>query len=162
MAGVDCASGTTFTSNNLRWSLTSMHVPQPVISLAMKPVMPADNAKFSKAINRFQREDPTFRCHLDLESNETVVSGMGELHLEIYAERIRREYGVDLIVGNPQVAYRETITGRANFNYLHKRQSGGSGQFGRVIGYIEPLPEGEHGFVFENKVRSLLIPLHYQ
>jgi elongation factor G len=116
-----------------------MHVPDPVISLSIKPASKEFSANFSKALARFQREDPTFRVHLDTESGETIISGMGELHLEIYVERMKREYGCQCVTGKPQVAFRETIQQRAVFDYTHKKQSGGAGQFGRVVGYIEPL-----------------------
>ena len=121
-----------------------MFVPQPVISLAIKPLQ-KETLAFSKALNRFQREDPTFRVHLDSESKETIISGMGELHLEIYVERMRREYGIECSVGKPQVNYRETIRERVDFNYTHRKQSGGAGQYARVIGYIEPMPGHEDG-----------------
>ncbi len=102
----------------------------------------------SKALNRFTKEDPTFRTFVDHETGETIISGMGELHLEVYVERMKREYNAEVTVGAPQVAYRETITARAEFNYTHKKQTGGSGQFGRVAGYMEPIEEGgEYEFV---------------
>ncbi|MDJ0622129.1 MAG: elongation factor G [Desulfocapsaceae bacterium] len=147
--GVDCASGDTFTSEGLSCSMTSMHIPEPVISLA---IVPADNkaqVNMSKALNRFTKEDPTFRTYVDHETNETIVSGMGELHLDVYIERMKREYKAEVQVGAPQVAYRETVTERAEFNYTHKKQTGGSGQFGRVAGYLEPCEEGEYEFVDE-------------
>jgi elongation factor G len=130
-----------------------MFVPEPVISLSLKPAQ-KETPQFSKALSRFQREDPTFRVHLDTESKETIISGMGELHLDIYVERMRREYGVECVVGKPQVRYRETIRERRAFNYTHKKQSGGQGQFARVIGYIEPMPNNEAGgpSEFVNKV----------
>ncbi|KAF2105301.1 elongation factor G, mitochondrial [Lophiotrema nucula] len=136
--GVDCASGDTFTDGALGYTMTSMFVPEPVISLSIKPKNTKDTPNFSKAMNRFQREDPTFRVHVDPESQETVISGMGELHLDIYVERMRREYRVDCITGQPQVAYRETITQRANFDHTLKKQTGGSGDFARVVGWMEP------------------------
>ncbi len=145
--GVDCASGDTFTSEGISASMTSMHIPEPVISLA---IVPADNkaqVNMSKALNRFTKEDPTFRTYVDHETGETIVSGMGELHLDVYIERMKREYKAEVEVGAPQVAYRETITQRAEFNYTHKKQTGGSGQFGRVAGYLEPLEDGEYEFV---------------
>jgi elongation factor G len=138
--GVDCASGDTFTDGNIKVTMTSMHVPDAVISLAIAPKDKAGQVNFSKALNRFTREDPTFRVHRDEESAQTIASGMGELHLEIYMERIKREYGCEVVVGQPQVAYRETITQRGEFAYTHKKQTGGSGQFARVCGYVEPLP----------------------
>jgi len=145
--GVDCASGDTFTSSDISYSMSSMHVPNPVISLAIIPVDNKSQGNMSKALNRFTKEDPTFRTYVDHETNETIVSGMGELHLDVYIERMKREYGAEVKVGAPQVAYRETITQRAEFNYSHKKQTGGSGQFGRVGGYMEPLAEGEYEFV---------------
>ena len=151
MFGVDCSSGDTFADASPQHAdfsptMMSMFVPEPVMSLAVAPKdlsKSADN--FAKALNRFTREDPTLRVHIDPESKQTIISGMGELHLEIYIERMRREYGVDTVTGAPQVNYRETITKRAEFNYLHKKQTGGAGQFGRVMGYIEPLPEEADG-----------------
>ena len=157
--GVDCASGDTFTSENISCSMTSMHIPEPVISLA---VIPADNKaqiNMSKALNRFTKEDPTFKTFVDHETGETIISGMGELHLEVYIERMKREYGAVVKVGAPQVAYRETISQRADFNYTHKKQTGGSGQYGRVAGYLEPLEEGEYEFV--DKIVGGVIPREY-
>jgi elongation factor G len=143
--GVECSTGHTFTDGALNYGMTSMHVPDPVISYSVRPSDKGKLANFSKALNRFTKEDPTFRSYVDAESQETIISGMGELHLEIYVERMRREYGVDVKVGEPRVNYRETLTQRAEFNYLHKKQSGGSGQFARVIGYVEPLLRDEEG-----------------
>ncbi|OAA55025.1 translation elongation factor [Niveomyces insectorum RCEF 264] len=136
--GVDCASGDTFTDGHLPYTMTSMFVPDAVMSLSIRPKRSSDADAFSKAMNRFQREDPTFRLHVDEESEETIISGMGELHLEVYVERLRREYNVDCEVGQPRVAYRETITQRADFDYLLRRQTGGPGDFARVVGWIEP------------------------
>lgn len=140
--GVECSSGDTFTDGSTSFSMTSMFVPEPVISLAIKPEG-KETPNFSRALNRFQKEDPTFRVHLDKESKETIISGMGELHLEIYVERMRREYNVACSTGKPRVAFRETIMQRAEFNYTHKKQTGGAGQFARVIGYIEPMEYNE-------------------
>ncbi|MBU4394769.1 MAG: elongation factor G, partial [Proteobacteria bacterium] len=145
--GVDCASGDTFCSGDISCSMSSMHIPEPVISLAITPVDNKAQINMSKALNRFTKEDPTFKTFVDHETNETIISGMGELHLEVYVERMKREYNAEVQVGAPQVAYRETITTRAEFNYTHKKQTGGSGQFGRVAGYMEPLEEGEYEFV---------------
>lgn len=136
--GVDCASGDTFTDGALDYSMTSMFVPEPVISLSIKPKDQRDLPNFSKAMSRFQREDPTFRIHIDDESLETIISGMGELHLDIYVERMRREYGVICVTGQPQVAYRETITEKVQFDHLLKKQTGGPGDYARVIGWLEP------------------------
>src|SRR5205085_692532 len=138
--GVDCASGDTFTDGEIKVTMTSMHVPDAVISLAIAPKEKASAANFSKALNRFTREDPTFRVHRDEESAQTIASGMGELHLEIYMERIKREYGCEVTVGQPQVAFRETIQQRGDYNYTHKKQTGGSGKFARVAGYPDPRP----------------------
>src|SRR5260221_2701909 len=139
--GVDCASGDTFTDGEIKVTMTSMHVPDAVISLAIAPKEKAMGANFSKALNRFTREDPTFRVHRDEESAQTIASGMGELHLEIYMERIKRESQCEVVVGQPQVAYREAIQQRGEFAYTHKKQTGGFGQFARVCGYIDPLPD---------------------
>ncbi|KZZ97772.1 Translation elongation factor EFG/EF2, domain IV [Ascosphaera apis ARSEF 7405] len=149
--GIECASGDTFTDGQLSYSMSSMFVPEPVISLSIKPKQSKDLANFSKAINRFQREDPTFRVHFDAESEETIISGMGELHLEVYVERMRREYRVDCETGKPQVAYRETIGERVEFDHLLKKQSGGPGEYARVMGWMEPTGELSNN-VFEEQV----------
>ncbi|KAI3873827.1 hypothetical protein MKW92_052191 [Papaver armeniacum] len=160
--GVDCASGDTFTDGSVKYTMTSMNVPEPVMSLALQPVSKDSGGQFSKALNRFQREDPTFRVGLDAESGQTIISGMGELHLEVYVERIRREYKVDATVGKPRVNFRETVTKRAEFDYLHKKQSGGQGQYGRVCGYIEPLEPGSTTkFEFENMIIGQVIPSNF-
>ncbi|KAB2056154.1 hypothetical protein ES319_A11G084600v1 [Gossypium barbadense] len=160
--GVDCASGDTFTNGSVKYTMTSMSVPEPVMSLAVQPVSKDSGGQFSKALNRFQREDPTFRVGLDAESGQTIISGMGELHLDIYVERIRREYKVDAIVGKPRVNFRETITQHAEFDYLHKKQSGGQGQYGRVCGYVEPLPPGSPiKFEFENMIVGQAVPSNF-
>ena len=159
MFGIDCASGDTFTDDRISYSMTSMHIPEPVISLAVIPVDNKAQINMSKALNRFTKEDPTFRAFVDHETGETIVSGMGELHLEVYIERMKREYKAEVQVGAPQVAYRETITARAEFNYTHKKQTGGSGQFGRVAGYLEPMEEGDYEFV--DKIVGGVIPREY-
>ncbi|PTL80542.1 elongation factor G [Vitiosangium sp. GDMCC 1.1324] len=138
--GVECASGDTFTDGTVNYTMTSMFVPDAVISLAVAPKNRDSQANFSKALNRFTKEDPTFRVTRDEESSETIIKGMGELHLEIYIERMKREYNCEVIAGKPQVAYRETISQKGEFAYTHKKQTGGSGQFARVCGYVEPLP----------------------
>ena len=157
--GVDCASGDTFCGDGINISMSSMHVPAPVISLAINPVDNKAQVNMSKALNRFSKEDPTFKSFVDHETSETIVSGMGELHLEVYIERMKREYQAEVEVGAPRVAYRETITQRAEFNYTHKKQTGGSGQFGRVAGYMEPLEEGEYEFV--DKIVGGVIPREF-
>ncbi|GAB1310572.1 Elongation factor G, mitochondrial [Madurella fahalii] len=159
--GVDCASGDTFTDGALPYGMSSMYVPEAVMSLSIKPKRSSDADTFSKAINRFMREDPTFRLYVDEESEETIISGMGELHLDIYVERLRREYKVECETGKPRVAYRETISKRADFDFLLKRQSGGPGDYARVMGWIEPNakdPEGNH---FETQVVGGTIPDKY-
>jgi elongation factor G len=157
--GIDCASGDTFTAGEISCSMTSMHIPEPVISLAVIPVDNKAQINMSKALNRFTKEDPTFRTYVDHETGETIVSGMGELHLEVYVERMKREYDALVEVGAPQVAYREAISQRAEFNYTHKKQTGGSGQFGRVAGYMEPLEEGDYEFV--DKIVGGVIPREF-
>ena len=138
--GVECASGDSFTKGDIEYTMTSMHIAAPVISLAVSPKARDGQVNFSKALNRFSKEDPTFRVHRDEESNETLISGMGELHLEIYIERMKREFNCEVNVGKPQVAYREAITKKASLNYTHKKQTGGSGQFAKIGGFMEPLP----------------------
>ena len=154
--GVECASGDTFTDGQLGYSMTSMFVPEPVMSLSIKPKNNAHLQQFSKAIARFQREDPTFRVHFDGESEQTIISGMGELHLEVYVERMRREYRVDCETGQPQVAYRETISKRIEFDHLLKKQTGGSGDYARVVGWMEPTGNLD-GNNFEEQVVGMSI-----
>lgn len=161
--GVECSSGDTFTDGSSSLTMTSMFVPEPVISLAIK-AKGIETPNFSRALNRFQKEDPTFKVHLDPESKETIISGMGELHLEIYVERMRREYNVDCITGKPRVAFRETITQKASFNYTHKKQTGGAGQYAKVVGFIEPMDKDEEtgkDVEFENLVMGGNIPTNY-
>ncbi|MDR1596661.1 MAG: elongation factor G [Treponema sp.] len=145
--GIECASGDTFCGGGLNYAMTSMFVPEPVISLAIDPRDKKSADQMAKALNRFTKEDPTFRTFVDAESNQTIIQGMGELHLEVYIERMRREYKCEVETGMPQVAYRETIQARSDFNYTHKKQTGGSGQYGRVAGYMEPYGEGDYEFV---------------
>jgi elongation factor G len=157
--GVDCFSGDTFTDGKLRYSFTSMFVPEPVISLSITPKDNKSEVNMSKAINRFVREDPTFRSYVDHESGETIISGMGELHLEIYVERMRREFSSEVETGAPQVSYREAISAKADFNYIHKKQTGGSGQYGRVAGFMEPSDDNDYEFV--NAIKGGVIPTEY-
>lgn len=158
--GIDCSSGDTFSAKGANVTMTSMFVPEPVVRLAVEPERNEHLEKLSKALGRFSREDPTFQVRLDEESGQTLVGGMGELHLEVYVERIRREYGVPVRVGRPQVAYRETVTRRAEFDYLHKKQTGGSGQYARVAGYIEPADEGEN-YQFVDNIVGGAIPREF-
>merc|ERR1711937_459972 len=147
-----------------RLAMASMYVPRPVISLAVAPkkgAPPNVVDAFGNALQRFTREDPTLRVHVDQESKQTIISGMGELHLDVYVERMRREYKVEVDVGEPQVNYREAITRKATFDYLHKKQAGGSGQYAKIIGYIEPSDEETFEFVNEcvgTNVPSEFIP----
>jgi elongation factor G len=148
--GVDCSTGTTFTDQNetKNYLMSSMHVPEPVMSLAITTKSREQANNFTKALRRFQKEDPTFRVTNDNETGEILISGMGELHLEIYVERMRREYKVDAKVGKPQVAYRETIQRKSVFEMLHKKQSGGQGQYAKLMGYLEPIAD-EEGMIKE-------------
>jgi elongation factor G len=157
--GIDCASGDTFCGGNLNYAMTSMFVPSPVISLAVTPKDKKSADQMAKALNRFTKEDPTFQTYVDAESNQTIIRGMGELHLEVYIERMRREYKCEVETGMPQVAYREAITQKAEFNYTHKKQTGGAGQYGRVAGYMEPYADGDYEFV--DMIKGGSIPTEY-
>ncbi|MBW2387017.1 MAG: elongation factor G [Deltaproteobacteria bacterium] len=162
--GIDCASGDTFTNGKVNYAMSSMHVPDPVISLSIKPKDQKSQDNMGKALGRFVREDPTFHAGVDAESNETVISGMGELHLEVYVQRMLREYNCEVQTGAPQVAYREAISRRADFSYVHKKQTGGSGQYGKVAGYLEPIEaddEGDKDFQFISKIKGGSIPTEY-
>jgi len=159
MFGIDCASGDTFTVSDINFSMTSMFVPTPVISLSIVSKDNKSSENMAKAINRFSKEDPTFQSFVDPETNDTIIKGMGELHLDVYLERMRREYSIDLETGPPQVAYRESISQVATFNYTHKKQTGGAGQYGRVAGMMEPLYESE--FEFIDEIKGGVIPSEY-
>ena len=168
MVGVDCASGDTFVADDswLDVSCEGMHVPIPVIELSIKAKDKDQQAKMSKGLQRFKKEDPTFHVFTDEESGETRIAGMGELHLEIYVERLKREYKADVEVGAPQVNYRETIRSEAPFDYTHKKQTGGSGQFGQVVGVLRPLtPENkdndDQNFKFNNNIKGGSIPSEF-
>ncbi len=160
--GVECASGDTFTDGSVTYTMTSMHVPAAVIDLAVAPKDKAGQANFSKALNRFTKEDPTFRVKRDEESAQTIISGMGELHLDIYIERMRREYGCEVVAGKPQVAYRETIAQRGGYNYTHKKQTGGAGQYAKIGGFVEPLPhDAVEPFEFVDEVVGGAVPREF-
>jgi len=163
MIGVDCASGDTFCHEGVDVTLESMYVPDAVISYSIQPKETTMADKLVKAITRFMKEDPTFHVHTDEDSGEMIISGMGELHLEIYIQRIQREYGVGLLVGPPQVNYREAVGRRVEFNYTHRKQTGGAGQFANVVGDLEPLDFGANSepFEFENHVKGGNIPQEY-
>jgi elongation factor G len=158
MFGIDCASGDTFVSPTINYSMLAMHVMEPVISLSIVPKDNKAQINMSKALNRFTKEDPTFKTYVDHETGETIIQGMGELHLEVYVERMKREYKAEVTTGAPRVAYRETITQKSLFNYTHKKQTGGAGQYGRVAGFMEPC---EEEFEFVNKITGGRIPTQY-
>jgi elongation factor G len=157
--GIDCQSGDTFVRQGLNLALSSMYVPDPVISLALQTSDNKTSDNLAKALKRFTKEDPTFRTYVDPESKQTIVQGMGELHLDVYLERMKREYKVAVETGMPQVAYRESIAVRADFDYTHKKQTGGAGQYGRVIGFIEPIPDKKYEFA--NEVKGGKIPREF-
>ena len=160
--GVDCASGDSFTDGKIHYAMSSMFVPDPVMSLAVAPKEKTSSGNFTKALQKFRKEDPTFFIRRDEESGQTVISGMGELHLNIYVERMKREFNCELEVGKPQVAYRETISQDTDYDYTHKKQTGGAGQFAKVVGRLEPLGENaEQNYEFVNKVVSGRIPKEY-
>jgi elongation factor G len=157
--GVECASGDTFCAPGLNLAMTAIYVPEPVISLAIEPVDKNAADRMAKALNRFTKEDPTFRTHVDPESSQTIIQGMGELHLDVYIERMKREYRAEVRTGMPQVAYREAISQAVEFDYTHKKQTGGSGQYARVSGRLEPLAKG--GYEFANEVKGGRIPREF-
>ena len=160
--GVDCFSGDTFSDGVRPWVMSSIHVPDPVISMAVTPQKNANVNNLTKALQRFRKEDPTFHVHSDKETNETIISGMGELHLEVYVERMKREYKVEVDTSPPRVSYRETITAKADFNYTHRKQTGGSGQYGRVAGFIEPIPEELNmNYEFVDEIKGGVIPREF-
>ncbi|WP_084961893.1 elongation factor G [Thermoactinospora rubra] len=158
----DTTTGHTLCDPNDPVVLESMTFPAPVINVAVEPKTKGDQEKLSTAIQRLAEEDPSFRVHRDEETGQTIISGMGELHLEIIVDRMRREFKVEANVGRPQVAYRETIRRKVEkVEYTHKKQTGGSGQFGRVIIDLEPLGEGNDGYEFVNNVTGGRIPREY-
>ena len=166
MFGVDCKSMDTFSDGSMNLALSSMFVPEPVMSLSVKPKDNNLQNQFAKALSKFTKEDPTLRIRYDPETRETVISGMGELHLEVYVERMLREYNVECITGQPNVNYKETIGKKVEYDFLHKKQTGGAGQYARVIGYIEPLDEEERAEanasnLFENRCIGMNIPQEY-
>jgi elongation factor G len=162
VVGVDCASGDTFCGGDVHYALESIYVPEPVIRLSVEPLARDGADRLSKALERFRREDPTFRVSTDQETGETIIAGMGQLHLEVYIERIRREYRVEVTVGEPKVAYRETPTKAVEFNFKHKKQTGGSGQYAHIVGRLFPLPEdAEETFQFLNEISQGRIPKEY-
>lgn len=160
--GIDCASGETYSDQNNYAVLESMYVPEPVIKVACNPASRADADKMGKALQRFRKEDPTFQVYNDDETGETIICGMGELHLDIYVERMRREYKVEVEVGAPKVSYREAPGEAVEYDYKHKKQTGGSGQFAHIKGKLTPIdPEGEQTFVFEEHIVGGRIPKQF-
>jgi elongation factor G len=160
--GVDCASGDTYAAERDFCTLESIYVPDPVIKVAVAPRSRTDGDRLARALTRFRKEDPTFHVMTDEETKETILAGMGELHLEVYVERMRREYKVDVEVGAPKVSYREAPTRAVEFNFRHKKQTGGSGQYAHIVGRIEPLPEdAAEPFVFEEHIVGGRIPKEY-
>jgi elongation factor G len=157
--GIDCNSGDSFTDGTVNVAMTSMFVPEPVISLTVTPKGNQAQTNLSKALRRFTKEDPTFRVGADPESGETIISGMGELHLDVYVERMKREYSAEVVTSAPRVAYRESITRRADFNYTHKKQTGGAGQYAKIGGYFEPWSEGP--FRFDNQIVGGAVPREF-
>jgi elongation factor G len=160
--GIDCASGDTYASTRDFCTLESMFVPEPVIKVSVNPSSRAEADKMGKALQRFRKEDPTFHVYNDEETNETIICGMGELHLDIYIERMRREYKIDVVAGEPKVSYREAPSQAVEFDYKHKKQTGGSGQYAHMKGELTPIDtEGEELFQFEEHVVGGRIPKQY-
>jgi elongation factor G len=162
--GIDCASGETYAAQPKMCTLENMYIPDPVIKVAVSPTERSGSDKLSKALQRFRKEDPTFQVNTDEETGEVIMAGMGELHLDIYVERIRREYKIEVEVGAPKVSYRETPTKKTEFNYKHKKQTGGSGQYAHIVGYMEPfVPDvgSDENFIFEESIVSGRIPKQY-
>lgn len=162
LVGVDCASGDTYCGVGVNYSLESIFVADPVISLSLEPASNNDQEKMAKALNKFMKEDPTFRVSTDPETGLTIIAGMGELHLDVYIERMRREFKAEVTVGQPNVSYREAPTAESEYNYKHKKQTGGSGQYGHVVGRLIPLPEdADSTYDFEDNIVSGRIPSEY-
>ncbi|MCR9199265.1 MAG: elongation factor G [Planctomycetaceae bacterium] len=162
VVGVDCASGDTFLGDGLKLSLENIFVAEPVIRLSIEPAKRDDADKLGKALERFRREDPTFHVLSDEETNETLIAGMGQLHLDVYIERIKREYKCECIIGEPRVSYKERPTKRVEFDHKRKKQSGGSGQYGHVVGVMEPLPEdAEEAYEFVDEITGGRIPREF-
>ena len=161
LVGVDCASGDTFCGDGINYSLESIFVADPVISLSITPASSADQDRMAKALSRFMKEDPTFRVSSDPETGQTIIAGMGELHLDVYIERMRREFKAEVTVGQPNVSYREAPTTEVEYNYKHKKQTGGSGQYGHVVGRMIPLPLDGEPYEFEDNIVSGRIPGEY-
>ncbi|KAH0953617.1 hypothetical protein HN011_000486 [Eciton burchellii] len=161
--GIDCASGDTFVKDSkLQLSMESIYIPDAVVSMSVQTKHSKDRDNFAKGIGRFTKEDPTLRFHYDADNKESIISGMGELHLEIYAQRLEREYNCPIVLGKPKVSFRETLCKPCEFDYLHKKQSGGAGQYARVIGILEPLPAHKNTILeFSDETVGTNVPKQY-
>jgi len=158
--GLDATTGDTLSDEKAPIILEKLEFPEPVISMAIEPKTKKDQEKLSQVLNKFMKEDPTFKATVDQETGQVLIHGMGELHLEIMVDRMKREYGVEVNVGKPQVAYKETIRKKAVAEGKFIRQSGGRGQYGHAVIEIEPLERGQ-GFVFENAIVGGIIPKEF-
>ncbi len=158
--GMDATTGDTLCDEKHPILLEKLEFPEPVISMAIEPKTKKDQEKLSQVLNRFMKEDPTFKASADPETGQTLIHGMGELHLEIIVDRMKREYGIEVNVGKPQVAYKETIKGKATAEGKFIRQTGGRGQYGHVVIEVEPLERGQ-GFIFENAIVGGIIPKEF-
>ena len=162
LLSVDCASGDTICGDGINYSLESIFIADPVISLSVTPAGSADSERMAKALSRFMKEDPTFRVSTDPKTSQTVIAGMGELHLDVYVERMRREFKAEVTVGVPNVSYREAPTVEAKFNHKHRKQTGGSGQYAHVVGRLIPMSrDDESSYEFEDNIKSGRIPSEY-
>jgi len=162
VVGMDCASGDTFLGDGINVTLENIFVADPVIRLSIEPANRDDADKLAKALERFRREDPTFHVTSDEETGQTIIAGMGQLHLEVYIERILREYKCECKIGEPRVSYRERPTVGVSYSYKHKKQSGGSGQFADVRGVMEVIPEEDNiAYEFVNEISQGRIPREY-
>src|SRR4029077_20827563 len=164
--GADAASGDTYAADHKYYTPASMFIAEPVIKMAITVNSRDSGDKLTKALQRFSREDPTFRVTSDEETGDTLSAGMGELHLEIYVERIRREYKVDVEVGAPKVSYRESASKSASYSFTHKKQTGGSGQYAHIVGEMAPMTdeeaaETEGELMFVDKVVGGRIPKNF-
>lgn len=156
----ESSTGDTLTDSDSPIVFESIKFPDPVISLAIEPKTKADQEKLSRALGKLAEEDPTFKTKIDQETGQTIIAGMGELHLEILTERMKREFNVGVSVGRPQVAYRETLTKASVGEGKYIRQTGGRGQYGHCLLRVEPKERGE-GFEFVSEIRGAAIPAVY-
>jgi elongation factor G len=164
--GIDCASGDTYSSEQNYCTLENIFIAKPVIKMSINPLSRDNADRLGKALQRFRKEDPTFQVMTDDETGETVIAGMGELHLEIYVERIRREYKVEVEVGAPKVSYRESATKAVAYDFTHKKQTGGSGQYAHIVGQMGPMTDEEIAttegeLLFVDNIRGGRIPMNF-